>query len=240
MGRSFEVRVQRGELEAVGTGDAVAVIDVIRAFTVAHTAMAGGIGELSLWPDVDELREQRAIRNDLWIAGEVGGLRPPGFDFGNSPAELSRVCLEGRALAMRTTNGVRGVHAALKFEPALVLAAAFVNARATARRLRRFVDERPRTCVHLYATHPTGDDDLACAEYLRELLLADDPTRVDPTPYRLRIERCEAAKKFFDVDRPEFDPADIEHCVAEQDLGYALVVRPGRPAPFLEKEWVSR
>lgn len=232
-----EILIFQGTLPRLPEGCAIAVIDVIRAFTLTHVAVARGAREISLWPDVDSALAFRATRPDVLVVGEVKGLPPEGFDGGNSPAELERRDLRGKALALRTTNGVRAVHTALVENPALVLATGFVNARATARRLRAFRLAHPRRPIVLYASHPTGDEDLACAEYLRDLVLAAPGATVPAEPYRERIRRCEAARKFYDPARPEFDASDMDYCLREEHTDYALAVRSGAPAPTLAKDF---
>jgi 2-phosphosulfolactate phosphatase len=110
---------------------AIVAIDVIRATTLAVTAIAGGRRCLV----AASLEDADAIRSsigDALLAGELGGNMPYGFDMNNSPADLvARVDIE-RPLVMLSTSGTElmlaaggSVHGAY--------AACFRNFTATAR-----------------------------------------------------------------------------------------------------------
>ena len=61
------------------------VIDVFRCFTTEAVAFANGAKEIVLVAEIEEAFElQKLGRGDL-LMGEVGGKKPEGFDFGNSP-----------------------------------------------------------------------------------------------------------------------------------------------------------
>ncbi len=65
--------------------------------------------------------------------GEVGGRAPAGFDFGNSPFELSQADLTGKTIIQRTGAGTQGIVAAKQAER--LYSASLVTAGATARAL---------------------------------------------------------------------------------------------------------
>jgi len=54
------------------------------------------------------------------LCGERGGLPPDGFDYGNSPAEFSRLDLGGRGAILATSNGTR-VLSALTSAPSVLV-----------------------------------------------------------------------------------------------------------------------
>ena len=105
----MEVRVD-SLLEGASRAEGTAVIvDVYRAFTTAAVAFSRGAERIILVPDIEDalaLRESGA--GELCI-GEVGGVKPDGFDFGNSPHELSRADVKGRTLVQSTRAGTVGV-----------------------------------------------------------------------------------------------------------------------------------
>ena len=90
----------------------VVIIDVFRAFTTAAVALANGAARIIMVDDLDtalSLRQQGVGRICM---GERQGIKPAGFDFGNSPAEISGVRFDGETLIQTTTNGTRGIVAA--------------------------------------------------------------------------------------------------------------------------------
>jgi 2-phosphosulfolactate phosphatase len=80
------------------------VVDQIRASTTITTALDLGCRDLRLAGDVVTARDLARATGSL-LAGERHARKPPGFDFDNSPSELSRVGLAGRDLVLCTTNG---------------------------------------------------------------------------------------------------------------------------------------
>src|SRR5512134_4014389 len=92
----------------------VIVIDVIRAFTNAAYAFGRGAKEIYPVSAVEEALELRAAIPDSLVCGEVGGIPPPGFDFGNSPTQTDILDLSGRTLIQRTGAGTQGIGRSVK------------------------------------------------------------------------------------------------------------------------------
>ncbi len=91
----------------VVVGDSVCgVIDVIRATSTITTLLAKGIGKIII---ADSKKDALSLKKDnggYLLCGEEGGLPPRGFDYGNSPLELSRLRnLKGKNAILKTTNG---------------------------------------------------------------------------------------------------------------------------------------
>jgi len=108
------------------------VLDVLRASSTLVTLVAQGAEPVYLAASVAAARRlARRLPGPLLRCGEIGGLPPPDFDHGNSPTELARQPLRGRAVLLATTNGTRAL-AALATAPA-VLVGCFLNATAAAR-----------------------------------------------------------------------------------------------------------
>jgi 2-phosphosulfolactate phosphatase len=113
------------------------VVDVLRATTTLVHAFAHGARSARACATIEEARELAGertarIQRGVLLCGERGGLRPEGFDRGNSPSELS-VDVAGRDLVLSTTNGApalaRTAWAAHQF------IAAFVNVTVAAEAL---------------------------------------------------------------------------------------------------------
>jgi 2-phosphosulfolactate phosphatase len=125
------IHVQGLEGAANAAGVAV-VIDTFRAFTTAAYAQAQGVGTHYLVSTVEEAREIAERHREALLCGEVNGVRPDGFDLGNSPAEVLEADVDGRVLVQRTSGGTRCVRAALSSGSTAVYAASLVVATATA------------------------------------------------------------------------------------------------------------
>ncbi len=109
--------------------DACVVIDAFRATTTIATLFDAGLRSLTACAEIDAARTLARDTGAL-LFGEVHGLAPAGFDYGNSPVEAAAAPVSGRDAVLFTTNGTRALTMFAPKGP--VFAAAFVNARAAA------------------------------------------------------------------------------------------------------------
>jgi len=88
------------------------VVDVIRATTTLSVLFEYGCEQVLLAPSIEAVRAARLVLGgEIVLAGEVGGARPPGFDLGNSPAEIAHSPVRGKTIVFATTNGTRAMRA---------------------------------------------------------------------------------------------------------------------------------
>ncbi len=160
-------------LEALEARGVVIVIDVIRAFTVAAYAFAGGAKRLWLVRTTDEAFTLRQQEPQALLAGEVGGRLIPGFDLNNSPSLMASTNVYGRTIIQRTGAGTQGAVGAIN--AAHLLVCSLANARATATYARKLAEAKDGL-VTLLPTEGSsqhlqhlGEDSL-CADYLEALL----------------------------------------------------------------------
>lgn len=215
----MEVRVDsllEGASRAEGT---VVVCDVYRAFTTAAVAFSRGAQRIILVPEIEEalaLRDRGA--GDLCI-GEVGGVRPDGFDFGNSPYELSRADVRGRTLIQSTRAGTVGVSLASGADRVYAGSLAIASATATA-----VLRSRPRV-VTIVAMGWEGrtrtDEDELCALYIKNLLQGRRPDRQAVAEL---VRAGEHSQKFDDPGQPHFHPQDREIALDVDAIGLAIRV----------------
>jgi 2-phosphosulfolactate phosphatase len=109
----------------------VVVIDVLRATSTIATALSSGAAGVEPTGTLDEARA-RAQASGALLGGEREGLRPEGFDLGNSPRDYDARCA-GRGVVLSTTNGTQAVLASRGSRR--ILAGSLLNAEATARAL---------------------------------------------------------------------------------------------------------
>lgn len=202
---SLEVRLAsllHGAESAEGT---VVIIDVYRAFTTTAVAFLNGAEKILLVAEVEEALALKAAGQGDLCVGEVDGKRPDGFDYNNSPFELSRAKVSGKTLIQSTRAGTVGVCAATGADR--LYGGSLVVAKATAEAIRA---ERPDV-VTLVAMGWAGsvrtDEDEQCALYLRNLIEGRSP---DPEAVRALVEACAESQKFGDPGQPHFHPRDKE------------------------------
>jgi 2-phosphosulfolactate phosphatase len=206
----------RDAREAAGT---TIIIDVFRAFTTAAIAFARGATQITLVAEVDEALElyRRGV-GDL-LMGEVGGKRPDGFDFGNSPHEISQADVAGKRLVQSTRAGTVGVAEAVNADT--IYLGSFVVAQATVDAIRR---QRPEL-VSIIAMGDQGrvrsDEDEHCGIYLRNLL---EGRRPDFDAVKSLIMSGGATQKFFDSGQPQFHPEDVTLALEADRYPFAMSI----------------
>ncbi len=162
------------------------------------------------------LRLRESGRVDL-CAGEVEGRRPPGFDFGNSPHELSGARLDGLRVVLSTRAGTAGLEAASGASRRFT--GAFVNAGATAAILRKLAPEEVTLAAMGWSgTRRTAEDE-ACADLLNDLL-AGNPSDAGKAVDRVRSDPESA--KFGDPARPWFHAEDREIALDVDRFDFAV------------------
>lgn len=146
------------------------VVDVVRASTTLVTLMERGCAPIFLATTVDIARRAAARDRTLLLIGEEGGLRPEGFDYGNSPAELAQAPLVGRGAVVVTTNGVPAIHEAAG--AGVVLVGCLRNATAVTEAAWDAVGDAGGITI-VCAARPSGFglDDAYCAGVLVERLM---------------------------------------------------------------------
>jgi 2-phosphosulfolactate phosphatase len=139
-----------GATRAIGT---VAVIDVFRAFTTAAVALANGASSIVMVRTVEEALALRDAGIGEVCMGEVRGRAPDGFDFGNSPFEISTVDFGGKTIIQRTSAGTQGIVAANRAER--LYAASFVIAEASVRAILSGSPDQISLVAMGRQSHPT-------------------------------------------------------------------------------------
>ena len=197
----------------------VVIIDVFRAFTTAAIAFDHGAKEIVLVAEVEEALDlHRRGVGDL-LMGEVDGKRPAGFDFGNSPFEISQVDLAGKTIIQSTRAGTVGVAAATGAES--IYLGSFVVAEATVNTIRD--SQPPLVCIIAMGDRGSvrSDEDEQCALYLRNRL---EGRRPDPgSVFRLVMEGG-ATQKFFDAGQPQYHSQDVELALQVDRYHFAMKI----------------
>jgi 2-phosphosulfolactate phosphatase len=226
-----------GAQRAKGT---VVVIDVLRAFTSACVAFEGGVERIVMVAEVEEALALREAGTADICMGEVAGLKPDGFDFGNSPYELSGADLSGKVIAQSTRAGTTGVALAAEAGAERLFAGSLVNAAATARAVAAALTTSETGRVTLAAMGAWGtirsDEDEQCAWYLKNLLQGRRP---DPHAVRELVLAGEESQKYHDPAQEQYHSKDLEMATQVDSVDFAigverrdglLVARPIRPA----------
>ncbi len=215
----MEVRLgslSRDAQEAQGT---TIIIDVFRAFTTAAIAFDHGATEITLVAEPEEALElHRRGVGDL-LMGEVAGKKPEGFDFGNSPFEISQADLAGKTLVQSTRAGTVGVAAAVNASE--IFLGSFVVAQATVEAIKK---GKPKL-VSIIAMGDQGvnraDEDEHCGIYLRNIL---EDRKPDFGAVKTLILAGGATQKFFDPKQPQYHPEDVTLALEADRYDFAMKI----------------
>ncbi len=107
----------------------IVVIDIVRASTSICTALFYGLEHIVALESIEDVMNLK--KEGYIIAGERNGDKLDGFDFGNSPIAFMDRKLEGKKMAITTTNGTHTIDMVLMASALSVgveiLIGAFVN-----------------------------------------------------------------------------------------------------------------
>jgi 2-phosphosulfolactate phosphatase len=215
----MEIRIEsliEGARRASGT---VVIVDVFRAFTTATVALARGADRIIMVAEIEEaLRFRDEGIGDICV-GEVNGIRPEGFNFGNSPFEMMQASLKDKVVIQSTRAGTTGVAAATQADA--VYAGSFVVADATAKAILRDSPAYVTIVAMGWNARVRTDEDELCALYLRNLL---QDRRPDPEAVRQLVLASGEAAKFGDPNQPHFHREDLEIALEVNKYDFAIRV----------------
>jgi 2-phosphosulfolactate phosphatase len=212
-----EVRVVDRVAGAQAAQGIAVVIDVFRAFSVAAYAFSRGAATIIPIAAVEDARELKRQHPDWLLIGERHARPLPGFDCGNSPADLEKLDLVGRTLIHTTHSGTQGLTNALQADE--VITGALVNAGA----IVRYLQARQPAIVTIvrmgHEARENCDEDDICAELLHSRLTGN-PMPTDGIRERLRA--ASSAQKFFDPACDWAPERDFELCTRVDEFNFVL------------------
>lgn len=145
------------------------VIDVFRAFSLAPYVFNNGAEKIIPVGSLETSYALKEKNEEFILMGERKGKILPGFDYGNSPAQVQGVDFSGKTIIHTTSAGTQGIVNAVRAEE--IITGSFVNARAVATYIRQ---KDPAVvslvCMGLAGIEPSNED-ILCAYYIKDLLL---------------------------------------------------------------------
>ncbi len=222
MNKNISVNIYQGN-NSLEYSDINVVIDVIRAFTVSHHAFLNKAKEIILTNSEEEALFLKKNNELVILAGEVKGFKIDSFDFGNSPYDMTINDIKEKILVQKTTNGVKVALNSLDTDNLFVTG--YSNAFTTSKHILKLIQqiEKQNIKINIIASHPSGDDDLACALYMKKLILNDFKSLKsleEETVYR--IVNSEAAHKFYDIGNEDFSILDISLCCVKKHSDFVM------------------
>jgi 2-phosphosulfolactate phosphatase len=193
----------------------VLIIDVLRAFSTAAYAFSRGAKEIRLVSGMEEALDLKAKLPNAKVMGEVGGLPPEGFDFGNSPTRILEHDLRGITLVQRTGAGTQG--AVRSFNAEVMLATSFVVAQATVNYVLRI---NPKEVNFVITGGMGNDEDVACADFLDNQFTGQE---VEAQSFVKRVYDSRDALQHM-PDHPQFPKSDLDYCSRINAFDFAMPI----------------
>lgn len=162
----MDIKIIEGVDGAKQTTGTVVIIDVLRAATVSAYLLDMGVASILPVSTAEEAFDLQIKNKDYLLVGENKGIKIDGFDFGNSPSEISQLeNLGGKRVVHRSSTGTQGlVHAKNADE---IIFGSFVTAGAILDYIKS-KSLKKITFVPMYAV-----DDHLFAEYMQAKLLGE-------------------------------------------------------------------
>ena len=228
----MEIRIITSHENAHKAEGLAVVIDVVRAFTTASYILHNNAKSIIAVGEVDAARAIKKENPDYLLAGERMGITLPGFDYGNSPTEIAHIDFTGKTVVMRTTAGTQGVVKATNASE--IIAAAFVNARATA----KYIQAKNPKIVSFICTDDryTDSEDVLCAEFIKSIL---ENNPLPFPPIREKLENHEATKLFLSSQLTPFAREDLDKCFSVDTFNFVIKAHPHDDEIHLIKEEVG-
>ncbi|MFI5251234.1 MAG: 2-phosphosulfolactate phosphatase [Bacteroidota bacterium] len=154
---------------------AIVAIDVIRATTTAITSVVMGQRCYPV-PTLEDAQSLSTILHNPYLAGELGGNVPYGFDLNNSPAVMANGIDHGRPLILLSSSGTQLIHNAQSGRHGTYIAC-FRNYKATAKYL-----SMQNSNIAIIGAGTRGEfreEDQMCCAWIAEFLIQSGFVPVD-------------------------------------------------------------
>lgn len=231
---TIEVYVElraKDTVNAVKRGDVIAIVDVLRCSSTIIAALANGASEVIPTPTVRKAKQMKQRYPDYVLAGERRGLKPKGFEFGNSPSEFTREKICGRGIILTTTDSTKAFEFAKSARHVLV--GGFLNAEAVGKKLYQIAYEN--SCgVSLIACGKRGKlciEDFICAGKILETMPVDELTLSDGALAAL-VASHGAGEKIMELVRSSEHGRYLESIGLIKDVGFCLRINRYRDVPI--------
>ena len=211
------------------------VIDVLRCFTTEAIAFQRGAKKIILVSEIEEALDLKRQGLGSLLMGEVGGQRPEGFDYGNSPKDILDVDFRDRTIIQSTRAGTVGAVNASNSE--VIYGGSLVVASATVAAIKA---HDPKL-VNLVAMGLEGkvrsDEDEQCALFLKNLLQGRQP---DVGSVKNLILAGEEAQKYGNPLTPHWPKEDLDIALDIDSHNFAIRIQKEDGYMVSRKEGIGK
>lgn len=182
------------------------IIDVFRAATVTAFLLDKGVKEIIPVATKEEAFALKEKDRTIILVGETHGYKIDGFDYGNSPSEISRADnLEGKTVVHRSSQGTQGI--VLAKNATEIIFGSFVCASA----IVKYLQTTKPPLITIIAMDGVGSEDDIYADFLIAKLKNAQPDNMKKIVKYL--QKHPGATRFLDPSLPEFPEEDFYLCL---------------------------
>ena len=204
------------------------VVDVLRAFTTCCYILKNGAKSIISVSDVDSANKMKRDNPRFISIGERWGLKIPGFDYGNSPAEIKNTDMKGKTVIFTTSAGTQGIGNAVNADK--IITGAFVNARAVVDYIR---NQRPKVVSFVVTDNRYEDnEDFMYVSYLKSCL---EGKPLNFGGIKKHLINHPAAEGFLKNPMTEFSQKDFHLCLDLDRFDFVITAKKRRGKVYLEK-----
>lgn len=210
----------------------VVIIDVLRAFTTAAYIANNGAKQFILVGSVEDAFDLKRNHPEYILIGERNGFKIDGFDYGNSPAEVSQIDFTNKTIIQTTSAGTQGVVNAKDADE--IILGNFVCLQAIVNHIKK-VNPPQVTVVAMgeKGIEKTDEDEL-CAQAIRDSLLGNT---TDFEKTKNLLNNSKSALKFFDISRSESNEEDFHMAMNFSKFNFILKVHKENNLLYATKEF---
>lgn len=197
------------------------IIDIFRAATVSAFLLGKNVKEIIPVSTKEEAFEYKRKNPSYVLIGEEMGYKIKGFDYGNSPYEISKAKnLREKVIIHRSSMGTQGIVSAKQSEE--IIFGSFVSASAIVNYL---TNHRNQEASIVALDRPGTEDDVFADYLIGELTNKRRKNIKDVVKYLKPLPR---ASRFFDPKLPEFPKEDFYLCLDIDRFNFFPLVSKGR------------
>lgn len=192
------------------------IVDAFRAFATASYVLERSPMQYFYATKSSVLAKLASNFNNPLFIGKNEKGENINYNIPNSPTRVTEVEVTDRVILHRTEAGAKGILAATDAD--IILAAAFVNARATARYIRK-LSEPKVTIIPMghEAVNPSIEDDI-CAQYILFLI---NGKQLDLKPF-IPVLKKGSGKYFFTEDQWQYPREDFKRCLKANCFNFTI------------------
>jgi 2-phosphosulfolactate phosphatase len=227
----------KGIAKAVQRNDVIVIIDVLRCSSTIVTALANAAEGIVPTRTVREARMIHRKNPEFILAGERRGIKPKGFDLGNSPSEFSPQRVKGKCIILTTTSGTEAIVSSRNAK--YVFIGALLNAKAVAKAALE-VALQEKIGISLIPVGTSGHfslEDFICAGAIAHGLPADEVEHSDAVLAALLAFR-QARKSLDKVVQSSHHARRLKNKGFEKDVEFCCRLNVFEIVPFLRDEIV--